>query len=186
MTALRIHLESALSARVPRTVVLVSAQPGEGTTTVALQFAETMAGEAGLRVLVVDANQARPSPLLAAAQSASVRDRSSRGRVDLFPLADRLRHGEPLPVAAVRDALEVVGSDYDWIVVDSPPLLESPEAAPLASIGDGAVIVVQAGRTKRPVLARANDLLRRAGANVLGTVLNRRRLEIPDFIYRRI
>jgi Mrp family chromosome partitioning ATPase len=36
------------------------------------------------------------------------------------------------------------------------------------------------------VLARSADMLRKAGARVLGTVLNRRRLEIPDFIYRRI
>ena len=47
-------------------------------------------------------------------------------------------------------------------------------------------MVVQAGRTKRPVLSRSVDLLRKAGARVLGTVLNRRRLEIPGFIYRRI
>ncbi len=185
MVSLRIHLEASLSARSPRTVVFVAAQPGEGTSTVALQFAEVVASTAQ-QVLLVDANQHRPSPLLAAARSTPGRERPSRGRVDLVPLADRLRRAGSLPPTAVRDALEALGPSYDWIVVDAPPLLESPEAAPLSSIGDGTVIVVQAGRTKRPVLARATDLLRRAGANVLGTVLNRRRLEIPDFIYRRI
>jgi Mrp family chromosome partitioning ATPase len=53
-------------------------------------------------------------------------------------------------------------------------------------VAEGVVVVVQAGRTKRPVLARSIELLRKAGGRVLGTVLNRRRLEIPGFIYRRI
>jgi Mrp family chromosome partitioning ATPase len=48
------------------------------------------------------------------------------------------------------------------------------------------VLVVQSGIAKRPVVTRAADLLRRGGANVIGSVLNRRRHEIPEFIYRRI
>jgi Mrp family chromosome partitioning ATPase len=64
--------------------------------------------------------------------------------------------------------------------------LESPDAAVLAEVADGVVVVVQAGRTKRPVLTRSVDLVRRAGGRVLGIVLNRRRLEIPGFIYRRL
>ena len=65
-------------------------------------------------------------------------------------------------------------------------MLESPDASALGALADGVVLVVQAGRTKRPVLTRAADLLRKAGARVLGSVLNRRVLEIPEFIYRRI
>jgi len=56
----------------------------------------------------------------------------------------------------------------------------------LAALADGVVVVVQAGRTKRPVLTRSVDMVSRAGGRVLGMVLNRRRLEIPGFIYRRI
>ncbi|MBI3538877.1 MAG: chromosome partitioning protein, partial [Candidatus Eisenbacteria bacterium] len=67
-----------------------------------------------------------------------------------------------------------------------PAILESPEATDFATLADGVVLVVRAGHTKRPVVARAVDLLRKSGARVLGTVLNRRRLEIPDFLYRRI
>ena len=71
-------------------------------------------------------------------------------------------------------------------MIDGPPVLESPDAATLGAVADGVVVVVQAGRTKRPVLTRSVDLLSRAGGRVLGIVLNRRRLEIPEFIYRRI
>ena len=82
--------------------------------------------------------------------------------------------------------LDAARPRYDWIVIDGPPVLESPDAAMLAAVADGVVLVVQAGRTKRPVLTRSVDLLRKAGGRVLGIVLNRRRLEIPEFIYRRI
>ena len=86
----------------------------------------------------------------------------------------------------MRESLDAVASGYDWIVIDGPPVLESPDAATLGAVADGVVVVVQAGRTKRPVLARSVDLMNRAGGRVLGMVLNRRRLEIPEFIYRRI
>ena len=72
------------------------------------------------------------------------------------------------------------------VVVDGPPVLEAPEASSLAGVADGIVLVVHAGRTKKPVLSRAVDLLRKGGGRVLGSVLNRRRHEIPNFIYRRL
>jgi len=187
LSTLRVILESALTERVPRSLMLASSQPGEGTSTVTLQFAQTLMHEAGQRVLVVDAHTRRRSPLYDAAARA-IRPGEGRGRaaMDLLPLADRIQRGGAVPVAAIRDLIEAAGSGYDWILVDAPALLASPDTAPLAAQLDAVVLVVQAGRTKRPVLVRAMDLLRRSGANVVGTVLNRRRLEIPDFIYRRI
>jgi len=91
-----------------------------------------------------------------------------------------------LSPAQVRQAVDWGSSQYDWMVFDGPPVLESSDAAPIAAITDGVVIVVEAGRTKRPVLQRSVELLRKAGGHVMGSVLNRRRLEIPGFIYRRI
>jgi non-specific protein-tyrosine kinase len=72
------------------------------------------------------------------------------------------------------------------VVFDGPPVVESPEAGSLAAQVDGVVMVLHAGRIKRPVVTRAVELLRKNGGHVLGTVLNRRVHEIPGFIYRRI
>src|SRR5689334_24610807 len=58
-TALRLNLENALAERVTRSVMFLSAQGGEGTSTVALQFSQTLA-HSDARVLFVDANAARP------------------------------------------------------------------------------------------------------------------------------
>ena len=103
-----------------------------------------------------------------------------------MPLPESARRARLLPVETAQASLQAVAGGYDWIVLDGPPALESPDAAPLGAMADGVVIVVRAGRTKRPVLSRSVDLLRRAGGRMLGIVLNRRRLEIPEFIYRRI
>jgi Mrp family chromosome partitioning ATPase len=104
----------------------------------------------------------------------------------LLPLSETHARGGMIASSVARATLDALTPAYDWILIDGPPALESPDAPGIAALADGAVIVVQSGRTKRPVLARTVDLLRKAGATVVGTVLNRRRLEIPDFIYRRI
>jgi len=199
MGTLRVHLESALTERTPRTVMLVSAQGGEGTTTVATQLATTLARDGALRVLLVDAHGRRPAlskwiatdaqrrgSTIAKRKPAPVEPEPAAEQMRLLPLAEEHWTASGIPAPSMRQILDSVEADFDWIVVDGPPVLESPDVAALAVVADGVVMVVQAGRTKRPVLARAVDLLRKAGARVLGTVLNRRRLEIPGFIYRRI
>ena len=199
MGTLRLHLEAALTERVPRRVMLVGLQGHEGVTTVAAQFALSLARDETIRVLLVDAH-GRRAALSAAAEHPETRpgaasperaaepgdDRGALSRLRVLPLPVAYRSAGGVPAHGMRQLLDSVEAAFDWIILDGPPVLESPVAATLAALADGALLVVQAGRTKRPVLGRAVDLLRRAGARVLGTVLNRRRLEIPGFIYRRI
>ena len=199
MGTLRVHLESALPDKNPRTVMLVSAQGGEGTTTVATQLAAALARDGALRVLLMDAHarrpilteRTRPGPaprsLFGLKRRAGPEpDPATSERLRVLPLSEEFRGPAGITAPAMRQLLESAQAGFDWIIVDGPPVLESPDAATLAIAADGVVMVVQAGRTKRPVLTRSVDLLRKAGARVLGTVLNRRRLEIPGFIYRRI
>lgn len=194
MTALRVGIEAALTDRGPRTVAFIASQAGEGTTTVAHQFAATLARDERLRTVIVDGDAREPSLLLDPERRvACLRHRDARARDAGIALN---LHGWPLPsdvLAAgllqpgvARSVVEGLAASYDWIVLDLPPALETPDAAALAAIADGAVLVMHSGRAKRPVVARSVDLLRKAGARVLGSVLNRRRLEIPDFIYKRI
>jgi Mrp family chromosome partitioning ATPase len=197
MTTLRVTAESALGDRLPRTLMFVSPQGREGTSTIALQFVQTLARDATARPLLVDGHVRRPvleeDPVRRVALLDSrllPRDAPGTGilasNLTVVPASDALRRAGVYSSSAMRELFEAYGPGHDWIVVDGPPVLDSPDAASLAGQVDGVVIVVEAGRTKRPVLTRSVDLLRKAGARVLGSVLNRRRLEIPDFIYRRI
>jgi Mrp family chromosome partitioning ATPase len=199
MGTLRVHLESALPDKNPRTVMLVSSQGGEGTTTVATQLATALARDGAIRVLLMDAHVRRPiltertrpgapqrSLFGAKRRTGPEPDPATSERLRVLPVPDEFRGPGGITVPGMRQLLESAQAGFDWIIVDGPPVLESPDSAALAVAVDGVVMVVQAGRTKRPVLTRSVDLLRKAGARVLGTVLNRRRLEIPGFIYRRI
>ena len=197
MMSLRVTLEVTLRDRAPRIVMFASPQGGEGTSTIALQFAQVLARDTGLRPLLVDTHVRRPAFEVDAANRCAT---PVRGLLDgtaeqapivasnLFvaPVPEELRQAGLYQAAALRQLLEQASSGFDWIVVDGPPVLDSPDSGAIGSIADGVVLVVQAGRSKRPVLARAADLLRKSGAHVLGSVLNRRVLEIPEFIYRRI
>jgi Mrp family chromosome partitioning ATPase len=191
MSSLRVALESALDERGPRVVAFFSTQGGEGTSTVAAQFVIGLASDPQLRVLFMDVQAHRPAigtaagplaGLFLAPEAADARGTS----LDLMPVPEVARTAGLFAAADARALLDQVGNAYDWIVMDGPPVLFASDAAALGAVADGVVLVVEAGRTKKPVLTRAVDLLRKAGARVLGTVLNRRRLEIPEFIYRRI
>lgn len=194
LTGLRISLEAALTQRIPRTVMFIASQGGEGTSTVTAQFAQSLAGDERLRVLLVDAHVLRPayapdgSPTATPPGHARPYRQGPSGTPvpDLMPLSEHAREAHTLTPDSLRASLDAIASGYDWILIDGPPVLESPDAATLGVVADGIVVVVQAGRTKRPVLSRSVDLMNRAGGRVLGMVLNRRRLEIPEFIYRRI
>lgn len=197
MTSLRVSLESALGDRTPHVVMFVSPQGGEGTSTVSLQFAQVLARDSAVRPLLIDAHVRRPvfdidpthrAALLDARLQQGLQAPASGPTVNLFvvPTSEELRRTGVFQPAEMRQVLDATTAGFDWVVIDGPPVLESPDAAPLSGVADAIILVVQAGRTKRPVLVRAAELLRKAGANVLGSILNRRVLEIPEFIYRRI
>ncbi len=196
MAALRVSLESALRDRNPRVVMFLSPQGGEGTSTVTLQFAQALARDPGVRPVLVDVNVRRPtydldSSVRGAVISASVAPRGAEppavsSNLFVVPCPEDVRRTGLYQPSTLRQVLDASVTGFDWVLLDGPPVLESPDASALGALADGVVLVVQAGRTKRPVLTRAADLLRKAGARVMGSVLNRRVLEIPEFIYRRI
>lgn len=193
-TSLRVNLESALPDRSLRAIMFTSAQGGEGTSTVSLQFAQSLA-HGSARTLFVDVHARRPACFADDSQRYAVLDPRVASPVMSGVMTPNLaaipateeavRTGTVTPqtVRAIVDA--AVGS-FEWVVFDGPPVVESPDAAPLAAQVDGVVIVLHAGRAKRPIVTRAVDILRKSGGRVLGTVLNRRVHEIPGFIYRRI
>jgi Mrp family chromosome partitioning ATPase len=197
MSALRVTLESTLEGRSPRVAMFLGAQGGEGTSTIALQFAQVLARDVMRRPLLVDCHARRPAYTVDESRRCAVllpailprpADEGTVVTANLFvvPVSDAHRAAGIIQPAALRETIDANSPGFDWVVLDGPPVLEAPDAAALGAIADGTVLVIQVGRTRRPVLSRAADLLSKAGARLLGSVLNRRVLEIPEFIYRRI
>ncbi|MFI5370932.1 MAG: hypothetical protein ACHQ52_05175 [Candidatus Eisenbacteria bacterium] len=184
LASLRVGLDSALAGGT-RTVMFASSQGGEGTSTVTRRFAALLAAESGRRVLLVDLHARRPSLSIWMDREVA---HPAPGAVEIsvLPLSADVRSRGAMSVTAARPLLAALAGAFEWVLLDGPPVLAAPECVELAALVDGVVLVVQSGSAKRPVVSRAAGLLRSGGARVLGTVLNRRRHEIPEFIYRRI
>lgn len=170
-----------------RALVVTSASPREGKTTVTANVAISLA-QSGKRVLLVDTDLRRPrvhrvfgvsatrgvtSIVVGEAEFESAVQSSSIPNLDVLacgpipPNPSELLHSQRF-AELVEKALE----HYDRVVFDSPPLGAVTDAAVLAPQLDGVLVVVKAQSTTRDALASALRQLRDVNANVLGAVLN--------------
>jgi Mrp family chromosome partitioning ATPase len=82
--------------------------------------------------------------------------------------------------------LDALRRQYEFVIVDCPPILAAVEAAWLGMGADGMVVIVEARRLKAQVINHALQSLRDHKVHVLGTVLNKRRFDLPKVIYDRL
>ncbi len=75
--------------------------------------------------------------------------------------------------------IEHLKEQFDWILLDSPPVTAVPDASVLSAKTDGVLLVIEAERTDREAVKQALEHLGKAGAKVLGTVLNKTRKPAP-------
>lgn len=185
-----------------RVIMLTSAVDGEGTSTVAREFAQTVAATNEIDTLLVDANLRKPGHhrVLRAQGDPGLTD-AVLGGVEVESCVQPTQVPHLSLMAAGRrvvapprvftdpnldDVLGTLRRTYPLTVVDMPPVLSFSEGLQLSGRVDGVVLVIRAGRTKRQLVELAAEQLRGAGANVVGTVLNRRRFYIPRMIYERL
>ena len=177
-----------------KTLVVTSAAPGEGKTLTAANLAVTLAYD-GLQVLLVDCDIRRPrlhgmfrlprSPglmeLLTTSRHPSgesvsppdaIRATSITGLSVLTCGALPSNAANLLSSTRMRVLLQELQSHYEIIVLDTPPVLATADAAIVASLTDGVLLVVRAGTTDRNAAKRAYQQLANVGARVVGTVLN--------------
>ena len=76
--------------------------------------------------------------------------------------------------------------EFDYVVIDIPPLNLYPEAATLAKMADGLILVVKAHATRREVAQKVVQELKASDVRVLGAILNERTYPIPDGLYRKL
>jgi capsular exopolysaccharide synthesis family protein len=170
-----------------RSMMVTSAAPAEGKSTVATAIAISHAAK-GKRVLLIDGDLRRPSiaDKLGISTRQGVVDVCLRGapwRELVHPMAE-LPNLQVLPTGAcnrraidsfapaLSDLLAEATVEYDLVIVDSPPLLGFPEPLHVASLVDGVLLVALSGSTNRKALQMAIGQLRRIGAQTLGVVLN--------------
>ncbi len=185
----------------PKLIQVTSAGAGEGKTVSSLNLATALA-EAGSRVLLVDVDMRRPACHHALGVD-KTRGLSSylAGQVELDEVIQTLAAPRIFFIAAgptppnpaelvgsqrMRDTLELLRGRYDFVILDSPPVLPVTDAVLLARAADGVVLVVKGHDTPRELLRRSRDQLLQANARLLGAVVNNVDLGWGDlFFYNR-
>ena len=184
---LRLTIERLGRARQAKVIMVTSPGTGEGKTLTALNLAGSLASES--RVLLIDADLRRP----AVAEHLGISDGDADGLAGVIAGSCRLeqsvrtvvpRQLDVLPAGLpgdgihqllrshrMEDLLQEARQRYDFIVIDTPPLLPVFDATVLAPLADGVLVVVAANGTPRKLLGEALNLL--DPSKVIGLVFNR-------------
>lgn len=170
-------------------LLVTSAVPSEGKSTVSMGLATSIAQQhPGERVLLVDADLRRPTVHTTfslpnqTGLSCVLEGRAKLGEVaqqiedvpSLFVIPRGPSTAQPTELLTTRmgRVIDQLREDYDYVIVDSAPLLASSDSMILSTLVDGVVIVARAGDTSREMVSAAFRHVRRARANVMGLVLN--------------
>jgi len=186
--SLRTNLQFLNVDRPVTTVTVTSSIAGEGKSLTACNLALSLA-DSGRKVVLIDADLRRPqicgylglrgynglTSVLAGStpleQAMIVSRREGLLVLPSGPIPPN--PSELLGSARMAQLLEQLKQDADILVLDSPPLLPVTDAAILAHISDGAILVAQYGRTRREHVTRAVEQIKAADARLLGAILNR-------------
>ena len=193
----RTNLEFAEVDRRLQSVSVTSAIPGEGKSVFSINLGLAMA-ERGGKVLIIDGDLRKPSLAeYCRLEGAVGLTTVLAGKValteavqPLTDLVDVLTSGvippnpsQLLGSSAMRQVMASAGSLYDFVVVDTPPLLPAADALAMSHLTDGTIVMALYNSTRRNQLARALNGLKAVNARVLGVVINQVKRELKDEYY---
>lgn len=198
---LRLRTSILLSSpdKPPQVILVTSAIPGEGKTTVATQLGIVLA-QTGADTILLDLDLRKPALAsrfgLNGNHSGMSVFLSGNGTILSEVVETEIPHLLLVPAGPrppnpadllgserMKQFLEVLKSTFRFIVIDTPPVLTVADAAILAPRADGVVVVVRSGMTPKKIVSQATVSLRRVGARILGVVLNAVDYHNPEYHY---
>jgi polysaccharide biosynthesis transport protein len=178
----------------PQVIVMTSALPNEGKTTSSINLSLSLS-QAGAKVLLIEADLRRPKvPLYLEMSSLSeglsdlisgpkkltpqsvksvIRPYESTGLKVLLAGKVPPNPAELLSSHKFEELIAILRKQFEYIIIDCPPLLPVTDAAIVSAKSDGCVLVVHAGVTKKPHFVGSRDAIKNVGSTILGVIINK-------------
>lgn len=198
---LRTSILLSTAGHAPKSLLITSSLPSEGKTTTATNTAISLA-QTGAKVLIIDADMRRPrlhsvfnidnnaglSTLLSSELSEkevfSVIKHDDKTKLNLLtsgPIPPN--PAELIGSEQMAGLLRILQEHFTHVVIDSPPIASFTDGVLVASMVDGVILVVNAGKSSRQVVRRSRQILQEIGVKIFGVVLNNVRLGSQDNYY---
>ena len=186
----------------PRVVIFAGIDSGNGCSWICAHVAEILASQKLGSVCIVDANLRTPAlPEMfgvsnhygltdALSKKGSIRDFTKVVRSDNLWLlscgslaADAAGSPSMLNSETMKARVAELRKEFDYVLIDSPPLNTYSDGVAVAQLADGLVLVLEANSTRREAAVKVTENLRSAQIKILGAVLNKRTFPIPESLY---
>lgn len=181
----------------PKVIMVASSRPGEGKSSTSILESIVFALNAS-NVLLLDADLRRPTlhkrfgiQNKVGLSSVLSGEAKLQEAIQVWPEQPRLHilpsgpvpplPSELLGSRQMEDILRELRQQYDVIFIDTPPVLAVTDAAVLSRLADATVLVIRFGEAQRHVVLRSLEVLERAGAHLLGVVLNMVDFRSPEY-----
>jgi len=186
---LRSNLQFSEFGKNIKLIVITSTSPNEGKSEVSINLAASLAQQ-GKKVIIIDADMRKPT-------QHKLTELNNTEGLSTFLLkktgVDSINHltindvnldvltsgpvppnpAEMLASVSMEQTLKAFGDFYDYVIIDTPPLLAATDAQILASIADATLLVVDIKKTKRRQVIESRRRLDNVGAKLLGLVMNK-------------
>lgn len=194
---LRTNIQFVKAGEEVKTVMMTSAGPGEGKSTTAANLAVAMA-QSGKKVVIIDCDLRKPvqhrifgkmnkgltNYLVENIEPASLLMATEVDNLYLLPSGPIPPNpSELLSSGKMLELLNYCKTQFDFIVVDAPPVVAVTDACVLASKADGVILVLGAGQVRPEMAQKAKELITRANGHILGVILNRVEIDADHAYY---
>lgn len=184
-----------------RTLVVTSASPSDGKTSVVANLATVLA-QNSKKVVIVDSDLRRPRlhKIFSLSNRLGLSDYFLRPADQLTGVIKKTKieglsiitsgslppnPSELLNSARMMEVVKLLSTHFDTLIMDTPPLLAVTDALVLAPRVDGVILVMDPTKTKRGEIRHAIEQLQRVNANLLGVVLNNIKIRRSQYYYNR-
>jgi polysaccharide biosynthesis transport protein len=197
---LRTSILLSTAGHPPKTMMVTSGQPGDGKTTTVFNIALALT-QLKAEVVVVDCDMRKPRihKLLHMPKNEGLSTLlTSGGDPDKFIRQTPVPHLSVLPCGYtppnpselissdnMKELLRILAERFDYVIIDSPPLISVSDPIILSTLVDGVILVVKSGQSKSEVARRACQDLSAVGARILGVTLNNLNIRTDGYDYYR-